>query len=134
MASAAVMVLGVVNLFGIEALAAAAAATLVQLTRPRGLWPEGYDLVVLDEVDSTMAEARRRAEASSGRPGSWRASRPTRKGRRGRTWLGGDGNLAATLVYRPWCTPGRRPPRAASWPRTRSSSRWRSSSTGPLWR
>lgn len=70
-----------------------------------GLWPEGYDLVVLDEVDSTMAEARRRAPDIE-RPTWIMARRQTNaKGRRGRTWLGGDGNLAATLVYRPWCTP-----------------------------
>ncbi|TNC73749.1 biotin--[acetyl-CoA-carboxylase] ligase [Rubellimicrobium roseum] len=72
---------------------------------PHGLWPEGYALVVLDEVDSTMAEARRRAPALD-RP-TWIMARrqSNAKGRRGRTWLGGDGNLAATLVYKPWCTP-----------------------------
>jgi BirA family biotin operon repressor/biotin-[acetyl-CoA-carboxylase] ligase len=72
---------------------------------PPGLWPEGYDLVVLDEVDSTMAEARRRADGIE-RP-TWIMARrqSNAKGRRGRTWLGGDGNLAATLIYRPWCTP-----------------------------
>lgn len=70
-----------------------------------GLWPEAYDLVILDEVDSTMAEARRRA-ADLERP-TWimARSQTNAKGRRGRTWLGGDGNLAATLVYRPWCSP-----------------------------
>ena len=72
---------------------------------PSGLWPEGYDLVVLDEVDSTMAEARRRAAAIE-RPTWIMAHRQSdAKGRRGRTWLGGDGNLAATLVFRPGCTP-----------------------------
>ncbi|WP_210527812.1 biotin--[acetyl-CoA-carboxylase] ligase [Rubellimicrobium arenae] len=72
---------------------------------PLGPWPEGYSLVVLDEVDSTMAEARRRAPGLD-RP-TWIMARQqtNAKGRRGRTWLGGDGNLAATLVYRPWCTP-----------------------------
>jgi BirA family biotin operon repressor/biotin-[acetyl-CoA-carboxylase] ligase len=69
------------------------------------LWPEGYALVVLDEVDSTMAEARRRAPDIE-RPTWIMARKQTNaKGRRGRTWLGGDGNLAATLVYRPWCGP-----------------------------
>ncbi len=74
-------------------------------TDPGHLWPEGYDLVILDEVDSTMGEARRRAPDIA-RPTWIMARRQTNaKGRRGRTWLGGDGNLAATLVYRPWCTP-----------------------------
>lgn len=69
------------------------------------LWPEGYALVVLDEVDSTMAEARRRAPDID-RPTWIMARKQTNaKGRRGRTWLGGDGNLAATLIYRPWCSP-----------------------------
>ena len=70
-----------------------------------GHWPEGYELVILDEVDSTMAEARRRADGLE-RP-TWIMAREqtNAKGRRGRTWLGGNGNLAATLVYRPWCTP-----------------------------
>ena len=72
---------------------------------PKGLWPEGYSLVVLDEVDSTMAEARRRAPMLD-RP-TWIMAREqtNAKGRRGRTWLGGNGNLAATLIYRPWCSP-----------------------------
>ncbi|NAZ35796.1 biotin--[acetyl-CoA-carboxylase] ligase [Rubellimicrobium sp. CFH 75288] len=69
-------------------------------------WPEGYGLVILDEVDSTMAEARRMAAATLDRPTWIMARRQTNaRGRRGRTWLGGDGNLAATLVYRPWCSP-----------------------------
>jgi BirA family biotin operon repressor/biotin-[acetyl-CoA-carboxylase] ligase len=74
MVSALVMVVGVVNLFGIEEPAALAEARrrLVGLDRP------------------TWILARRQTNA---------------KGRRGRIWLGGDGNLAATLVYRPWCTP-----------------------------
>ena len=68
-------------------------------------WPEGYALVVLDETDSTMAEARRRAEAIDGPTWIMARRQTNAKGRRGRTWLGGDGNLAATLIYRPWCTP-----------------------------
>jgi BirA family biotin operon repressor/biotin-[acetyl-CoA-carboxylase] ligase len=72
---------------------------------PPPSWPEGYGLVVLDEVDSTMAEARRRVLGLD-RPTWIMARRQTNaRGRRGRTWLGGDGNLAATLVYRPWCSP-----------------------------
>lgn len=52
-----------------------------------------------------MNEARRRV-AGLDRPTWIMARRQTNaRGRRGRTWLGGDGNLAATLIYRPWCTP-----------------------------
>jgi BirA family biotin operon repressor/biotin-[acetyl-CoA-carboxylase] ligase len=52
-----------------------------------------------------MAEARRRASAIT-KPTWIMARRQTNaKGRRGRTWLGGNGNLAATLVYKPWCSP-----------------------------
>jgi BirA family biotin operon repressor/biotin-[acetyl-CoA-carboxylase] ligase len=71
----------------------------------KSLWPEGYSLVVLDEVDSTMAEARRRAVALDGPTWIMARRQTNAKGRRGRTWLGGHGNLAATLVYKPWCTP-----------------------------
>ena len=70
-----------------------------------GHWPEGYELVILDEVDSTMAEARRRAETLERPTWIMARSQTNAKGRRGRTWLGGGGNLAATLVYRPWCGP-----------------------------
>lgn len=68
-------------------------------------WPEGYDLVILDEVDSTMAEAGRRV-AGIARPTWIMAARQTAaRGRRGRPWHQLPGNLAATLVYRPWATP-----------------------------
>ncbi len=75
------------------------------MSTERGQWPEGYDLVVLDEVDSTMAEARRRAPVIDKPTWIMARSQTNAKGRRGRTWLGGNGNLAATLVYRPWCSP-----------------------------
>ncbi len=75
------------------------------MSTDRSLWPEGYELVILDEVDSTMAEARRRAPDLKGPTWIMARRQTNAKGRRGRTWLGGDGNLAATLVYRPWCTP-----------------------------
>ncbi|WP_194095969.1 biotin--[acetyl-CoA-carboxylase] ligase [Marivivens aquimaris] len=68
-------------------------------------WPEGYDLVVLDEVDSTMAEAARRA--ASIRVPTWiMALRQTAgRGRRGRAWDNPAGNLAATLISKPDLTP-----------------------------
>jgi BirA family biotin operon repressor/biotin-[acetyl-CoA-carboxylase] ligase len=55
----------------------------------------------LEEVDSTNAEARRRAEAGATGPLWITASRQTAgRGRRGRGWETGAGNLAATLLTR----------------------------------
>ena len=52
-----------------------------------------------DELDSTNAEARRRAEAGEGGP-LWLAARrqSSGRGRRGRAWESAQGNLAATLL------------------------------------
>jgi BirA family biotin operon repressor/biotin-[acetyl-CoA-carboxylase] ligase len=53
----------------------------------------------LDEVDSTNAEARRRAEAGAAGPLWITARRQTAgRGRRGRAWEMGAGNLAATYL------------------------------------
>ena len=53
-----------------------------------------------DELDSTNAEARRRAEAGDGGPVWITAARQTAgKGRRGREWRMASGNLAATLLF-----------------------------------
>lgn len=53
----------------------------------------------LEEIDSTNAEARRRAEAGETGP-IWIAARrqTAGRGRRGRAWETGGGNLAATLL------------------------------------
>ena len=53
----------------------------------------------LEEVDSTNAEARRRAEAGEAGP-LWITARrqSAGRGRRGRAWEGGEGNLAATWL------------------------------------
>nr|WP_232792862.1 biotin--[acetyl-CoA-carboxylase] ligase [Caulobacter hibisci] len=60
---------------------------------------EGPPVVVLDEIDSTNAEARRRAEAGQAGPVWIVGLRQTAgRGRRGRAWETGDGNLAATLL------------------------------------
>ncbi|CAN5455652.1 biotin--[acetyl-CoA-carboxylase] ligase [soil metagenome] len=57
-------------------------------------------VVVLDEIDSTNAEARRRAEAGVGGPVWLLGLRQTAgRGRRGRAWETGEGNLAATLLF-----------------------------------
>lgn len=56
-------------------------------------------LLVLDEIDSTNAEARRRAEAGEGGP-LWIAARrqTAGRGRYGRAWDTASRNLAATLL------------------------------------
>jgi BirA family biotin operon repressor/biotin-[acetyl-CoA-carboxylase] ligase len=53
----------------------------------------------LDEIDSTNAEARRRAEVGQTGPVWITASRQTAgRGRRGRTWISPPGNLYASLL------------------------------------
>ena len=53
----------------------------------------------LEEIDSTNAEARRRAETGAKGPVWITAKRQTAgRGRRGRSWETGEGNLAATLL------------------------------------
>jgi BirA family biotin operon repressor/biotin-[acetyl-CoA-carboxylase] ligase len=71
-------------------------------------WPPGVGLVRLSQVDSTNAEARRRAEAGGAEHGPlWiMAERQTAgRGRRGRAWETLEGNLAATLLLRPQASP-----------------------------
>jgi len=66
------------------------------------LWPQGYGRVQHQALDSTNSEARRLAEA--GEPGPvWisAARQSAGRGRRGRAWDSGEGNLAATLLLRP---------------------------------
>ncbi|MEK6216844.1 MAG: biotin--[acetyl-CoA-carboxylase] ligase [Boseongicola sp.] len=64
-------------------------------------WPEGTGRVILDEVDSTMAEAVRRAPTLD-RPTWIMAHRQTEaRGRRGRSWIEPKGNFAATLLMKP---------------------------------
>ena len=60
-----------------------------------------------DELDSTNAEARRRAESGETGP-LWIAARrqSAGRGRRGRVWDTGEGNLAATLLAVTDRTPG----------------------------
>lgn len=68
-----------------------------------GLWPEGYDRVLLEEVDSTMSEAQRRAPVCP----TWICAdvQTAGRGRQGKTWQAPRGNLMATLFYRPLVTP-----------------------------
>lgn len=70
-------------------------------------WPEGYGAIRYDELDSTNSEARRLAEAGEGGPVWISAVRQTAgRGRRGRAWESGAGNLAATLLIRPQAPQG----------------------------
>ncbi len=69
------------------------------------VWPHGYGRIEFDEIDSTNEEARRQARAGTCVPLWIRADRQTMgRGRRGRSWSSGDGNLAATLLMRPQCS------------------------------
>lgn len=68
-------------------------------------WPDGYYLVTLDEVDSTMAEAARRAATIPGPTWIMARRQLSARGRRSRPWIMPEGNLAATLVFKPWATP-----------------------------
>ena len=64
-------------------------------------WPEGVGRVVLDSVDSTMAEAMRRAPGLAGPAWIMAREQHAARGRRGRAWASPAGNFAATLVLRP---------------------------------
>ena len=66
--------------------------------------PAGYRLAKLDSVDSTNAEARRRADM--GEPGPlwiWASRQSKGRGRAGREWTSKFGNLYASLLIRLNC-------------------------------
>ncbi|MDJ0626957.1 MAG: biotin--[acetyl-CoA-carboxylase] ligase [Rhodobacter sp.] len=64
-------------------------------------WPDGYDRIVLDETDNTMAEAARRAPHLAGPTWIFARHQTAARGRRGRIWVNPAGNFSATLVLRP---------------------------------
>ncbi|MFP6742421.1 MAG: biotin--[acetyl-CoA-carboxylase] ligase [Alphaproteobacteria bacterium] len=66
--------------------------------------PPAYELVVLNTVDSTNDEAKRRAEAGA-QHGTliWAQSQVKGRGRRGNQWVSPTGNLYMSLVLRPDC-------------------------------
>lgn len=73
--------------------------------------PGAYNLVALEEIDSTNAEARRLAakgedEAPDGTL-IWAKRQTAGRGRRGRTWQSPEGNLYCSLILRPECPVGR---------------------------
>ena len=65
------------------------------------VWPEGYDRIILDQVDSTMAEAARLAPELKRPTWIMARSQTAARGRQGRVWQNPQGNLAATLLMRP---------------------------------
>lgn len=64
-------------------------------------WPDGYGRRVLDEVDSTNAEAARSLPVLAGPEWICALRQTAGRGRRGRAWSMPAGNFAATLVMRP---------------------------------
>lgn len=74
---------------------------------PGPMLPAGFGLAAFDEIDSTMDEARRRAQAGEAGPlWIWARRQSAGRGRRGRAWRSGEGNLLCTLLLRPDCEPG----------------------------
>jgi BirA family biotin operon repressor/biotin-[acetyl-CoA-carboxylase] ligase len=61
---------------------------------------DAVPILALEAIDSTNAEARRRAEAGAAGP-LWITARrqSAGRGRRGRAWETGEGNLAATYLF-----------------------------------
>ena len=65
-----------------------------------------FRLIEIEQIDSTNSEALRRAAAGETGPLWIRAKRQTHgRGRSGRAWLSGEGDLAATLLFDPCCEP-----------------------------
>ncbi len=67
--------------------------------------PTAYTLIELEAVDSTMDEARRRAEAGEDATPDgtliWAKEQTKGRGRRGREWVSPRGNFYASLILRP---------------------------------
>ena len=71
------------------------------------VWPAGYGRCVLDVVDSTNAEAARRAPGLAGPEWILARQQTAARGRRGRAWASPAGHFAATLAMRPSESPDR---------------------------
>ena len=61
-------------------------------------WPTGYQKVIIDEVDSTMKEARRRQKYITQPTWILAKNQTNARGRRGRVWSNPNGNFSATLA------------------------------------
>ena len=70
-------------------------------------WPATYGRHVLAQVDSTNAEAARRAPTLAGPEWILALTQTAARGRRGRPWAMPAGNFAATLAMRPNESPDR---------------------------
>ncbi|WP_166415891.1 biotin--[acetyl-CoA-carboxylase] ligase [Cochlodiniinecator piscidefendens] len=68
-------------------------------------WPEGVGRRILNEVDSTNAEAQRLAPTLAGPEWILAHVQTQGRGRRGRGWFNPVGNFTATLVMRPTGAP-----------------------------
>ena len=68
-------------------------------------WPEGYERIVLDEVDSTNTYAAQVGGAITVPTWIMARRQTAAHGRRGRAWASPEGNFAATLVMRPDSAP-----------------------------
>ena len=68
--------------------------------------PPAYRLVALDTIDSTNAEAKRRAQAGA-EDGTliWAREQTEARGRYDRRWAAPRGNLYFSMILRPDCTP-----------------------------
>lgn len=64
-------------------------------------WPEGYDLIARDRVDSTSLELRRLVSNLTKPTWMIAETQTAPKGRRGRAWTHPAGNFAASLLLRP---------------------------------
>ena len=131
MASAAIMVVGVVNLFGIEpSRHGGRDACQLTLMSRAGSGPAATAASFSTRSTAPWPRRRARRAGSTGRPGSWRAGRP-----RPAVAAAATGpRPAATCPRRSCASPRRprtRPPSARSWRPTRCSRASRSSSTGP---
>jgi BirA family transcriptional regulator, biotin operon repressor / biotin---[acetyl-CoA-carboxylase] ligase len=80
------------------------------MTENQVAMPGGWRAATFGEIDSTNSEAMRRARAGERGPLWITAAVQTRgKGRSGRPWISGSGNLAATLLFAPACSLGSLP-------------------------
>lgn len=68
-------------------------------------WPDRTDRIILDEVDSTMSEAARRAPELARPTWIMVLKQTAARGRRGRVWENPAGNFAATYVMKPGGSP-----------------------------